>query len=112
MKKRLRKKLHIKEFAEYGIEFEMIVTSPIKEEAFNSLIEQFIENFVERNGLFCGGGWNPKMKKGGFIVEIGRDVENASYYLPKLKKWFEEKNMTFELNSSGCDLWYPERKIV
>ena len=37
MKKRLRKKLHIKEFAEYGIEFEMIVTSPIKEEAFNRL---------------------------------------------------------------------------
>ena len=52
------------------------------------------------------------MKTGGFIVEIGRDIENVSYYLPKLKKWFEEKNIAFELNSSGCDLWYPERKIV
>ena len=52
------------------------------------------------------------MKTGGFIVEIGRDIENVSYYLPKLKKLFEEKNIAFELNSSGCDLWYPERKIV
>ena len=33
MKKRLRKRLHIKDFVEYGIEFDIIVTSPIKEEA-------------------------------------------------------------------------------
>ncbi len=52
------------------------------------------------------------MKKGGFIVEIGGNVEKVSYYSPKLKKWFEEKNIAFELNSSECDLWYPERKIV
>jgi len=56
MKKRLRKKLHIKEFAEYGIEFEMIVTSPIKDETFNSMMEQFVENFVDRNEFVCGWG--------------------------------------------------------
>ena len=37
--KRLRKKLHVKEYSEYGIEFEIIVTSSIKEEAFDKLIE-------------------------------------------------------------------------
>ncbi|MBA7534670.1 hypothetical protein ES705_26919 [subsurface metagenome] len=112
MKKRLRKKLHVKEYAEYGIEFEISTTSPIGEEVFDNLMEQFVEDFVERNGLFCGGGWNPKKKTGGFIIEIGRNVEKVSYYLPKLKKWFEERNITFELTCSNCDLWYPERKIV
>ena len=102
MKKRLRKKLHIKEFAEYGIEFEMIVTSPIKEEVFNSMMEQFVENFVERNEFVCGGGWNLKMKKGGFIVEIGRNIEKVSYYLPELKKWFEEKNIKIDLKETPC----------
>ncbi len=56
MKKRLRKKLHVKEFAEYGSEFEISTTSQIGEEAFDNLMEQFVEDFVERNGLFCGGG--------------------------------------------------------
>ena len=95
MKKRLRKKLHVKDFAEYGIEFEIITTAPIREEAFDNLMEQFVENFVERNGLFCSGCWNPKKRTCGFIIEIGRNVEKALYYLPKLKKWFEEKNITF-----------------
>ena len=70
MKKRLRKKLHVKEYSEYGIEFEIITTLPIREEAFDNLMEQFLEDFVERNELFCGGGWNPKKKTGGFIVEF------------------------------------------
>ena len=47
-----------------------------------------------------------------FASKIISAVEKVSYYLLKLKKWFEERNITFELNSSNCDLWYPERKIV
>ena len=112
MKKRLRKKLHIKDFAEYGIEFDMIVTSAITEKAFDSLMEQFVVDFVEKNGLFCGGGWNLKKNTSNFVVEIGCNIEKVWYYLPKLKKWFKERNITFEFNSSNCDLWYPERKIV
>ena len=31
-------------------------------------MEQFVEDFVERNRLVCGGGWNSKKKAGGFMM--------------------------------------------
>ena len=110
MKKRLRKKLHVKEFTEYGIEFEMKVTSPLKGEVFDKIMEDFVEDFVEGNNLFCGGGWDPKEKMSGFVIEVGRNIEKAKSYLPKLRKWFDDKDITFELTSSICNLWYPDKK--
>jgi uncharacterized protein YggL (DUF469 family) len=60
VKKRLRKKIHLVEFTEFGIDFDFAVSVDISEEDFDSLIDRFISDFVEGNGLYCGGGWNDK----------------------------------------------------
>jgi len=60
MKKRMRKKLHLSELCEDGVEFDPKVSSSFSEEALDALIDIFIQGFLERNGLYCGGGWNPK----------------------------------------------------
>ena len=39
MKKRLRKKLHLREFSEYGIDFKLQVKPPITDKDFDTLID-------------------------------------------------------------------------
>lgn len=51
MKKKIRKRLHLNEFCEYGIEFDLKVSSSFSEEAFDALIDNFIEEFVNSMGL-------------------------------------------------------------
>ena len=75
MKRRLRKKLHVGEFCEYGVQFDLKITSSMSESAFDALLESFVDEYVERNGWCCGGGWNPKDQTAGMVVEIGRDRE-------------------------------------
>ena len=75
------------------------------------MIELFIEDIFERNGFYCGGGWNLKEKICSMFIETGRDIYTALNYSPKLSKWFEEKKINFQLTSTFCDNWYPERKI-
>ena len=111
MKKRLQKKLHLKEYSEYGIEFEIKIISQINEKKFDELFYNFINDFVEGNGFYCGGCWNAEEKRCSMIVEVGRDLKKTIEYIPKLKKWFEYNKIDFQLSSSLCNLWYPERKI-
>ena len=105
MKKRLRKKLHVKEFTEFGIEFDFSISIDISEEEFNSLIDRFISDFVEGNGLFCGGGWDPKERSAGFIIEIGLKRANCNYYADKLQSWFESEGIKFPSTYKIVDLW-------
>ncbi len=110
MKKRLRKKKHLKEFSEYGVELELQVRSEITEDEFEKLVDQLI-NFVEDNGLFCGGGYNPIKKELSFFIEVGRDVSKVIEFQLKLKQWITDKGFECDYNTAIKDAWYPERKI-
>jgi uncharacterized protein YggL (DUF469 family) len=112
MKKRIRKKLHVGEFCEYGVEFDLKVTSSVSEDEFDTLIENFIEDLVEGNGLYCGGGWHLKEKTSGMVVETGRDRKVSREYAARIEDWFKSKNLEYTLDCSLIDLWYPERKIT
>jgi len=112
MKKRLRKKLHLGEFCEYGVEFDLKVNSNLSEEAFDTLIDNFIEGFVEKNGLYCGGGWNPKEKTVGLVVETGRDPNSARDCAARIEAWFNIMDLVYSFGRSLIDLWYPERKLA
>ena len=97
--------MHVKEFTEFGIEFDFPINIDISEEDFNSLIDRFISDFVEGNGLFCGGGWNPKGKSAGFIIEIGSKRVNFNYYADKLNNWFESEGIIPPAKYKIVDLW-------
>ena len=112
MKKRIRKKLHVAEFCEYGVEFDLRITSSISEDEFDALIENFIDGFVEGNGLYCGGGWKLKEKTAGLIVETGRDRKVSNEYAAGIEEWFNRKNLEYTLTCSLIDLWYPEREMA
>lgn len=105
MKKRLRKKMHVKEFTEFGIEFDFSINIDISEEEFDSLIDRFISDFVEGNGLYCGGGWNPKERSAGFIIETGANRANCNYYADKLQSWFKNEGIKPPATYKIVDLW-------
>ena len=78
MKKRLRKKKHLGEFAEWG---RQLVIKRNRKDGFDEFIDAFIEDAIESNGCYCGGGG--KEDKLDVIVELGRLVENPDSRLKK-----------------------------
>lgn len=56
MKKRLRKKLRRGEFQELGFEICFRAAEDISEETFDNVVDAFISQAIEANGLICGGG--------------------------------------------------------
>jgi uncharacterized protein YggL (DUF469 family) len=67
MKKRLRKKKHVAELAERG---RQPVIMRNRKEGFDDFLDAFIEEAIESNGCYCGGGG--KEDKLDVVVELGR----------------------------------------
>ena len=67
MKKRLRKKKHQDEFGEWGRQ--LVITRNTKD-GFDEFLDAFIENAIEANGCYCGGGG--KEDSLDVVVELGR----------------------------------------
>ena len=63
---RQRKKLHLGEFAELGFEVSADLTRELDERQRDVLIDAFLEECIEANGMLFGGGINKDL--GGFIV--------------------------------------------
>jgi hypothetical protein len=56
MNKRVRKKLRRREFQELGFEVRFRAVEDISDEAFDTIVDAFISQTIEANGLLCGGG--------------------------------------------------------
>jgi uncharacterized protein len=63
MKKRLRKKKHLKEFQELGFTAKYTARGDLSEEEKDDLLWAFLEHAIEANNLLAGGG-------GGNSVEL------------------------------------------
>ncbi|HUG94356.1 MAG TPA: 50S ribosome-binding protein YggL [Planctomycetaceae bacterium] len=81
MRKRLRKKKHLGEFQEFGVELSVVLRPQTD---FDSFLDDFLEHAVEANGLgFGGGGKAPELSG---ILELGRrDVFRANLAL--VQRW-------------------------
>lgn len=66
MKKRLRKKKHRREFTEWG---RQLVITRKRKDGFDEFLDAFIEEGIEANGCYCGGGG--KEDKLDVVVELG-----------------------------------------
>ena len=79
-------------------------------EEFDKFIEEgFIEEFVEGNGLYCGGGWNLEAKSAGLFIETGCELAKAEDMVKKINVWLEGKELRYELKTSIHDAFYPDR---
>lgn len=54
MKKRIRKKLHLGEFAVYGFDFKVTLDTGDDIEAYNATADAIVD-IIDRNGWLCGG---------------------------------------------------------
>ena len=100
MRKRLRKKKHVGEFREYGVEFAATVKPGVD---FDAFCDDFIDECIESRGLAFGGGGGGVNLKG--FVELGRCDEYAAN-LAHVTAWFA-KSASIENYSLGepVDAW-------
>ena len=101
MRRRLRKKKHQGEFTEWGCQ--IIITRKTKD-GFDEFLDSFIEEAVEANDCYCGGGGAADRLD--MILELGRRSDDPATRLSAIAAWLEKRpdvldNRTGEL----FDLW-------
>jgi uncharacterized protein len=101
MKKRLRKKRHLGEFVEWG----MPITIVRKNKGdFDSFLDDFIEQAIERNGLYFGGGGKEDCLKG--VIELGKKSDGPKERLKKILEWLaNRKDVESYVIGNMLDLW-------
>ena len=104
MKKRLRKKKHHGEFTEWGRQLVIIRN---QKGGFDEFLDAFIEEAIEANGCYCGGGGNGE--KLGFVVELGRRSDNPDVRLNKITAWLDARSDVQNWRvSEEFDLWHGD----
>jgi len=103
MKKRLRRKKHIGEFAEFG---RQLIIKRNQKQGLDQFLDDFIEEAIEANGCFCGGGSDDKL---GVVIELGRRSQNPEEKLEKIIKWVQSRSdvETYQVGPE-FDLWHGE----
>lgn len=105
IKKRLRKKFHIMEFTEYGVDFELKFTGDLPLDQFEKLVDSFVIEFLESRKLCGCGGWDPDEKGIYMVIETGRKRELADKCAAEIQDWFKQRNVQFEYTFTIVDLW-------
>jgi uncharacterized protein YggL (DUF469 family) len=108
MKKRLRKKKHLGEFTEYGRQ--LVINRNLKD-GFDEFLDAFIEEAIETDGCYCGGGG--KEDKLDVIVELGRRSDDPDARLNKITAWLDARP-DVEKWSVGeeFDIWHGDYKDI
>ena len=86
MKRRLRKKKHCGEFTEWG---RQLVIMRNRKNGFDEFLDAFIEETIESNGCYCGGGGNED--KLDAAVELGRSSDDPAARLKRITAWLEAR---------------------
>ena len=104
MRKRLRKKKHVGEFAEFGCELtiERNVTT-----GFDEFMDAFVSEAIEANGCYCGGGGKEDRLE--FVVELGRRSDNPEGRIKQIRNWLDSRQDVEDYKVGELiDLWYGE----
>ncbi len=86
MKKRHRKKKHRGEFAEWG---QQLVIIRNRKDGFDEFLDAFIEEAIEANGCYCGGGG--KEDKLDVVVELGRSSDDPTARMKRITAWLDAR---------------------
>lgn len=87
--KRLRKKLHVGEFQEFGLTLSFSLKDDLDAEALEAFTDEFILEAIENNCLVYGGGVGKESC--GFVALEGRgSVTDA--HIAKLKSWLQAQS--------------------
>jgi len=87
MNERLRKKKHKGEFTQWGCQ---IVIKRNRKDEFNDFFYTFVEQAVEANDCYCGGGG--KEDKLEVVVELGCSSDNPKQRLDNITAWLQARS--------------------
>ncbi|WP_415407921.1 YggL family protein [Sulfurovum sp. CS9] len=105
MKKRLRKKKRVGEFQEMGFDVSFDIQKGLTVSEQNAILDDFITQAVEKNGLQFGGGGDIHWQ--GFIV-LNKSRGSVSIHHRKIVQKWLEKNPKISNPHIGelRDVWY------
>ena len=104
MKKRLRKKKHRGEFAEWGRQ--LVATRNTKQDA-DAFQDAFILEAIENNGCYCGGALSDD--KVDVIVELGKMSEDPEAKFSKVTAWLDARPDIERWRAGPLfDLWHRD----
>jgi uncharacterized protein YggL (DUF469 family) len=108
MKKRLRKKKHRGEFAEWG---RQIVITRNRKDEFDGFLDAFIEEAVEANGCYCsGGGKEDKLE---VVIEPGRSSDDPNARLKRITAWLNTRpDVSSWKTGEEFDIWHGNFKDI
>jgi uncharacterized protein YggL (DUF469 family) len=86
MKKRHRKKKHRGEFTEWG---QRLVITPNRKDGLDEFLGAFIEEAIEPNGCYCGGGG--KKDKLDVVAEFGRHSDDPAARMKRITAWLDAR---------------------
>lgn len=90
--KRLRKKLHVDEFQEFGFNLSFSLKESLAAEALEAFIDEFLLSAIERNGMVYGGGVGQEFC--GFVA-LDKRGSVTDAHIAKVKNWLQaQSNVT------------------
>jgi len=104
MKKRLRKKKHYGEFAEWGRELTVLRNT---KDGFDQFFDAFIGEAIEANRCYCGGGGSGDRLE--VVVELGRRSDDPDARLTKIMAWLDARPDVRSIEvGKEFDLWHED----
>lgn len=100
MKKRLRKKLHVGEFAVFGVSLRVSFKRSLSLEDHHALCDSFIADAIERHGFQFGGGFS-EMGFGGVVELLGHRGEALEPAIERLRRWLHDQPEMGEVEISA-----------
>ena len=108
MRKRLRKKKHIGDYTEWG---RQLVITRNRRDGFDEFLDAFIEEAIEANGCYCGGGG--KEDKLDVVVELGRNLSDADLKKNHIIKWLISRpDVKGWKIGEVFDIWHGDYKNI
>ncbi len=107
MKKRLRKKKRIGEFQELGFKAGFRFSKELNTETSNNLIDRFIQEAIEDNGLQFGGGGGYEWD--GFVALDKVRGSTTNLHREAVEQWFIQESEVLEYFITPLiDAWYGD----
>jgi uncharacterized protein YggL (DUF469 family) len=103
--RRQRKKLRTGEFQEMGFQVTADLSCPLDDEQRDALIDAFLEQCVEANGMLFGGGVNRRLD--GYVVANGKRNSATNEQRETVRQWLESRPEFSGVRvESLSDAWY------
>lgn len=104
MKKRLRKKLRLGEFREFGFEVQFRLPADLAEDAMWAFSDAFLQQAIEGNSLMCGGSCGRNWDV--FVTRAGRGSASEQQRAA-VSAWLQQHPLVSEIRvGPPIDAWH------